>query len=461
MKHSFIDKLQCPCTGSPLELTGRHLTTEDEVRFGILSGDGDDYPIVDGIAWLRHDELRGAIVSAVRRERYNEAVRIACDWPDSSISSSVLSEVIRVAYKGAGVPIAAILTHVKRPLYRSLTSHNRSFCALVDRIGTRCWADWQKYRFSMATFAPLYSLLPLMDTDGYILDLAAGTGHASYLLSHRGAVTKLVCADRSFSSLHLARRYFVPQANFVCLDANARLPFLPEMFSRAVCSDAIHFIAGKQLLANELLRTLNAAGRLMVVHAHNRYSAIASGMALTPAAYRGLFKGYGVLMFPDDYLINAYLGDGELDFDASWSDCDLNAAHGGLSMVVSRDGIEPAHAPSSAIGDRSQEWTINPMYQIRKSNGRWLLKKRVSRSYRKSVEARIRNYAVEEMSLSQSEFASCVAGNLARIEPERFLMLVRAFILIQAPHCYAEALIPTPDSDASAGSILTAPMMRD
>ena len=101
------------------------------------------------------------------------------------------------------------------------------------------------------------------------------------------------------------------------------------------------------------------------------------------------------------------------------------------------------------------------MYQARKSNGCWLLKKRVSRSYRKNVEARIRNYAVEEISLSQSEFVSCVTGNLSRIEPERFLMLVRAFILIQAPRTYAEPLISMPDADARASSVLAVSIMRD
>lgn len=443
MRPELLDKLQCPFTGGSLAVREVLAGSASDVRFGILSGEGGDFPIVDGIPRLQSDELRHPILEAITRRQFTQALRIAIDWPYHDKLTALLTEAVRTAYKGGAAPLARLLMRAKGSLHSTLVGEQASFCDLVEKVGGRHWAEWQKYRFSMATFLPVYPLLQVMKTDGYVLDFASGVGHMAFLLAQDAPQEKIVCADKSFSCLYIARKYFVPRASFVSLDGNMPLPFVSGVFSRAVCSDALHFIPSKMLAARELMRVVAPRGAVVLAHLHNRLSPIRSGSALSPAGYRSLFNGVRTQIVPEASLIASYLKKGELDLERLWSDDELNASVDGLSMVVSDD--ETIFRRYTGLLDASvnprRNAVINPIYRIIRSGQDWVLTKNVSKTYREIVEARIRNYAAEKFILSAGDSIDPTTGRVQTASRDRLYQLARQFVVIEAPERYASPVI--------------------
>ena len=92
--------------------------------------------------------------------------------------------------------------------------------------------------------------------------------------------------NKSFRFLYLNRKYFARDAQFVCLDANYPLPFNDGVFSCVLMIDAIQYITGLALLANQLKRILSSKGLLLLSHVR---IALASGTASDKSLPSGFY----------------------------------------------------------------------------------------------------------------------------------------------------------------------------
>ena len=163
-------------------------------------------------------------------------------------------------------------------------------------------ADYFAYRWSDPTYLSGLALLNMYRHTN-VLELACGIGHYCRELSMRGI--PVTGADVVYSKLWLAKNYVAPEANFVCLDAGAPLPFPDKHFSTAFCHDAFYFLPNKQHVASELRRV---AHTVLIGHTHNKaldnYSA---GDPLTIGQYAELFPG--TVIYNDAELTRALLQD--------------------------------------------------------------------------------------------------------------------------------------------------------
>lgn len=147
-------------------------------------------------------------------------------------------------------------------------------------------ADYFAYRWSDPTYLSGLALLNLHEHTN-VLELACGVGHYCREFTMRGI--PVTGADVVYSKLWLAKKYVAPEANYVCLDAEALLPFPDKYFSTAFCHDAFYFLPNKPQVARELQRV---AHTVLIGHTHNaamdNYS---SGAPLTVGEYASLFPG--------------------------------------------------------------------------------------------------------------------------------------------------------------------------
>ncbi len=98
---------------------------------------------------------------------------------------------------------------------------------------------------------------------GAVLDVGCGLGHLLRDLGGRG--TGL---DASFANLHLARRFVVPEADLVCADASAGLPFPDGAMDAVVSVEAFTYVADRAPLAREMRRVWNGRSGLVLTHLH-------------------------------------------------------------------------------------------------------------------------------------------------------------------------------------------------
>lgn len=441
MRAHLIDELKCPYTGSALRVTRVLAADGDEIEQAVCRSAAGEFPIVAGILRLQCDELREPIVDALRRDRAGRALELALDWPCRTRTNAATDLLYRAALKSGAGGIGAALGALKRPLSRQLTGQHRSFCDLLDALPVPgYWREWQKYRFSMATFLPVYPMLVLLTEHGRVLDFACGLGHASFLIARQVGPANTVCVDYSFSSLLVARRYFVPRAAFITLDGNGLLPFPTGFFAAVLCSDAFHFITQKLALAREFARVAAPDGAVLLAHLHSRYSPMKSGAALTPTAYRELFANLHARVLPDRPMIDEYFNDDVFDLSAQHPEAELNAAVDGVSLVASANRAVFRAYPRSFAASLAlvRNPIVNPIFRAVRDGRELVLRKHVSPAYAARIEARAGNRVPADYRLDPGSLKSGSGIRLKGDDRGYLARLVRDLVAIDVPNGYVK-----------------------
>lgn len=437
MKRDLLPHLHCPFTGSPLTIVKCHEEHAGDIVCGMVASAAGEFPIIDRILRLQADELREPIVKALRAGEVGHARRLALDWPSGGRWTAAIAFILRAAARARATAVVRQLAIFKRQLERVLSA-DASFCELVERLGPNAWADWQKYRFSMSNFLPIYPLLALARTDRFVLDFGCGLGHSAFLLSRFVVPGRLVCVDNSFTALVLAQRYFVPNATAICLDGNYPLPFAERLFSTILCTDVIHFVTAKRTLVQEFARILAPNGIVVAAHLHNGLSPVVSGSALTPRAYSALFAEAGLeyRLVPDRELIEAFLQDRALDLAHPRANDIVDNATEGLSLIASLDPTVFARYESLAdkfVG-RLHRPRINPIYHVTRDGNQWLLAKLMSAAYRNNLQSPMPDYVADNYRLKVDDMVDETVTGMSR---QRLSELVRGFVVVEAPEHYA------------------------
>lgn len=264
-----------PLTGQPLSADSPH---------SLSDGEGERWPVVDGIAYLRvgSEALAAAALAALDRGHRVAALEL------------LLAENDRW-WDAPPPPIADLTFLIKQQSTLSL----RSAMALLgyDRVGT-----YFAHRWSDPTFV---AGLALMDAHwtapATAFELACGIGH--YLRALDGAGVACTGADIVFSKLWIARHWVVGErADLVCFDADAAWP-IALIADFACCHDAFYFLQQKPRVA-AALRAIAPDGVVLVSHIHNRdWPNLSSGAAMTLAELEALFGD--AVIYDDQVLTRA------------------------------------------------------------------------------------------------------------------------------------------------------------
>jgi SAM-dependent methyltransferase len=276
-----------------------------------------------------------------------------------------------------------------------------------------------------------------------ILDFGCGLAHSSFLMRRVAPDAEIICADYSFTSMFLGKRFLVPDAEWICLDGDYPLPFRDNHFDCVFSTDALQYIEPKVGLAREFRRIMAPAGTIVLAHLHNKLSPGKgpAGTSLTPAGYDGLFDGMVRRLWPEQTLVADYVSDGALFLDRESSRSELDGASGGLSLVAAntdavftrRSGLLDAYIDSMRLPG------LNPAYRATGGNRSWLLEKTTGAPY--AIERTVgqtellpQSWRADVPGLSRAEILTLRTADRATLRE-----LVRRFVVLDMPDAYVEA----------------------
>jgi SAM-dependent methyltransferase len=440
MRSDFLSSLHCPYSGSPLSLSVTPKAEGEEIHYGIVSSEAGHFPILEGILRLQIDEYRESIVEYVQKQRFSQALTIALDeTPFAGRNGATSKFIYGFAFKSGFKSAAEQLARLKRNFVRAVTDSGMTFAETVRKLSPGPSGDWQICRFSMPTFLPTFPLVHIARATGPVLDFGCGTGQASFLISRMHSNVKIVCADYSFCSLYMAKKYFVPEASYVCLDGDYLLPFDSGQFATVLSSDALHYIDSKLSLAQEFKRVGRAKSVIILPHLHNR-RAFAYAKSLTPRGYRKLFQDMEARVMPEEQVIRDYFFDDAIDLGKDSSDEDLATAEQGLSIVASADSS--VFKRTEGLWDRQirtiRHPLVNPAYRITGRPGNWELKRWSQDRYAQTMTRMDRICLPDTCKVTAPSLDSTGLVEFQRNDPSRFAQLVKSLVVLDLPERFMD-----------------------
>jgi uncharacterized protein YbaR (Trm112 family) len=356
MRDTLLTLLRCPFCGTELSLVDGPATVRAgaEIESGVLGCDCCAFPIVAGIPVLIADDVTRDAMHALEAGRHHDAL---------------------VALLGLEGERTA---RFDAQLAGGTDTYREALALLSpDAEGT-----YFLYRFSDPTFLTAEALVRAVGqhrtaTRGPLLDLCGGSGHLTRALARLmppdATTSPTVLADLYFWKLWLATRYTAPGCAAVCCDANAPLPFRPDLFSLVVLADAFPYIWHKRLCADEMMRVTGPEGVILMPHLHSAHGDnVSAGDTLPPAAYRALLAPHQPRLFSDSALLDLLLDDRAVDLSLDRSP-DALGTEAAITLVASRraDLFRRYDIPDAVdVGD---ELIVNPLYEVERRDGRSVL----------------------------------------------------------------------------------------
>lgn len=255
----WYHNLQCPYCQEKLEVADIFASSaqDNHIQYGVLRCLCDEYPIVEGIIYLKKDGAQ-TNQQAVAHLRHNQ-------WQEAF--SCLIAE--RKKIKWLYLLLYRIPAHSFLGQRLTLNRLLKMMYWLVD-AGSRAWYRYLTTRQNRVTFLMTLAPLALAPSPHTLVDAGCGLG---YFLRYADQWTRprhLVGLDIAFSFLYLARRFVVPSRTYLlCCDQEAGLPFTDHSVSHYYINDAFVVIKTKRQVLQELTRVVSPQGLAIITHVHN------------------------------------------------------------------------------------------------------------------------------------------------------------------------------------------------
>lgn len=352
MRARLLDVLRCPFCGTALAVVENHALRRegDEVLEGVLGCECCAYPVVDGIPVLIADDASREALRALEDGRRDDALRTL---------------------------VGLERDPTRRARFDALLHrHELTYREALELLCDDAEATWALHRFTDPTFVTAEAVLAAVAQRGWplggrVLDVCGGTGHLTRVLEALRPDAdpehaSTVLADVYFWKLWLAGRFVVPDAEFVCCDANSPLPFARGTFTAVLLADAFPYIWHKRLLADELMRVAGEDGVVIMPHLHSSLGEnFSAGGTLTPAAYRTLFESHAPRLFSDARLFDEALERRVVDLTRDVFPEELGTEPS-LTLVASRHVDVFRRYDVRVPRDVRGELIVNPLYRVEK-----------------------------------------------------------------------------------------------
>lgn len=436
MKLATLQKLHCPYCASGFEVAKAIDVSKEVITTGIVRCDCSDYPIVAGILVLKVMDVLslGNTLSALYKSDIEGAV--------SSLLSTGQSFWKRLAYglKRRNIIFSDIVLKIQ--IDRERRRANKlmkasSFAEAIDAMGIKTnYANYLKYRFSGSSFIASIPLIMMMnDFDGDILDIGCGTGQVAFVISQRYPGRKLTLTDFSFGNLYLAKNFFVPNAEYVCLDANDPLPFPDKNFAAIFSMDAIHHVYSKYQLMREVSRVNCLNGILILPHLHNREGQDpVKAFALTAEAWIKLLPFPHKKLFAEEDILRDFLANDRLDLRSGFSAKDSRNVNAFSIVAGTKHEIFKVYDNvGKPFIETRNHIAINPIYRISISGDVVTLKKEYPSVYFKSENSILEEFIPETVILDKKLFQEIIDRKITDLNTDKIMELMRNFTLINTP----------------------------
>lgn len=281
MYRSSLKILRCPYCKSPLTVYRDYLSTKTKLVHAIVACRCDSFPVLDGVFFFSKDTVRKRILHFLAQ--YGKKIRAYTNIPIFLFGS----------FLGIKTPTGLIYFFSRFNVIHLLRFSTFIRILAFLHIFDNQWAIYLIKRFEERIFFPTAISTSFVKQNSTILDAGCGVGHLLYLLKDKSHTMGLYGVDCRLLNLYIAKRYFCRDANYMYCDLNHPLPFDNSLFDYIFVSDALHYVANQQSLANELLRINTSSGAIILSHLHNVLHFYNMGeYPNSPSGYISLFKPY-------------------------------------------------------------------------------------------------------------------------------------------------------------------------
>jgi len=334
MRSELLDRMQCPYCGGSFRLIANYDERGGSIISGLVGCPCSRYPILEGILVLNPPVDRRYLVDLLEKGQAEKATCVLMSRRNPQLLRFIVAADRRSQGRLLLTPVARVLMkEAKGRLAKA--RHDVPFAALM---GHTLFENYLMHRFAAETLWMVHAIVPMIRSkDSTVLDLGCGAGHASYVLSSYSGVRDLICTDRSFWELYLARKYMVPNASFIQFDANLPLPFREDMIDCVLALDTLHYVEAKWTMAGHLQRVLRPNGLLLLLHLHNAmHSNPSPGFPLVPSGWLDVFRDFPMKVMPDYRIVEDLVWRDRLDLRRSSPLTELNDARA-ISIIASND----------------------------------------------------------------------------------------------------------------------------
>jgi SAM-dependent methyltransferase/uncharacterized protein YbaR (Trm112 family) len=404
----MLDILECPFCGGRLDIqpSPRPEVRAGDVLNGIIRCQCCAYPVVGGIPVIRTGPTADAAMELFGDGRAADA----------------LKHMLALSEAGRAARFDSLMSDAKGPTFR----------AALEVLSEDAEGVYLLYRFSDPTFLCAQAVLESVvarrpSAPAKVLDVGGGAGHLARAVGRLAPSAEVIVADVAFWKLWLAKRFVAPGCEPVCCDAAAPLPLARATVALTYCSDALHYVWPRRLLADEIMRATQADGTIVLCHLHNALCENdSSGMPLTPAGYRHLFEERQPLLNRERDVLDAVVSGRPIELGTGCSDAEL-ADEPALVLTA---GVAPRTSPGPAPRRRRASLRLNPLYAA--VDGSRTVRLRFPSAFYAEEFGACRRYLPEQVELPERWVERCQHGEY----DERISHLFERHVLLDLPQDY-------------------------
>ena len=419
MHIDFLDTLHCPYCDSKLRTVKIIDSKADTIEYGIVECNCFSYPVVGGILYLKIDSFNAMAKDCLSINKKLSALH------QLIISRRSLKDKIFDRIRRYSLLQEFLNNHEEKTSGQSIVRlSSMNLYQTVDALNWGTWGDYVKYRYSADSFFETLPFLSLLkDKEEYALDHSCGLGHYSNVIQEAFPLLKIVCTDMNFSFLWLTKKHCVNNAQLLCLDEAAPLPFPDNSFTGILNSDAFPYFVSKALLAKEFHRVISPAGIIILTHLHNPLAKQWKGMPIPPSAYTVLFKGLPMNVIPGKSAVEGLFAD-SLDFSKRYDSHEIDSSDS-VNIIIS-ENVDVFRSRTNIRNDilvGRGNLIINPIYEITEQDNSLNLKMRMPNPFYEEDNPFLRKYLPKEYTIHRQE-----------ITHEKMIQdMVDRFILVNVP----------------------------
>lgn len=441
MQDRFLKLIRCPYCGTDFEVQDVYVEKEREIISGYIKCECSEYPIIEGILYLKNDRTKRDMLRYIKKKKINEASALPFEEHAEDIIRVMDFLELKHVYGWLPKKILLILLKYRaKKTYKKYSNGDLSFYKLYSEVSNDFYF---RHRFSSETFWNIYPFIRLLkEKKKRILDMSCGVGYASFVISRYVNPKELISVDNTFSYLYSLKKYFAKDAECTCLDGNYPLPFKKGIFSSVLMIDAFHYINARSLLAKEFERVIHSEGLLLLLHVHNslvRQHQYA-GKPMPPQVWKNLFNDLEIRVYPEKNLLEDFLFKNRLDLTKKYSEEELIHSNA-ICMIGTRDEsiFNVFNGVQEDLVKYKRKIIINPIYRINHKEKDVLIMN-LPNKFKK--EYPLSEKYLPEKVILDNEFSKVVKGreidesNVSSRNLNYVENLMRRFVIINVPEKY-------------------------
>jgi len=215
---------------------------------GILSCSCGDFPVVDGIFYLKKDNLQKRAVELLKKGKFLKA------------RLTLLSLRKRMT-----PPVILLLLFPK--LTREIFGFENFIRVLRLFSYDNSWSWYLINRRRIPSYFLALSALSLIRKNDIVVDIGCGAGHFLPEIAKKTKASNVYGIDGSFFSLFLARNFFADEKSLlICSDIEKCVPQGDKNVDFILCTDTFHYLRNKEPFLKEIERVTSLKGTASILN---------------------------------------------------------------------------------------------------------------------------------------------------------------------------------------------------